>query len=109
MKKLLIIVMFITFCLVLIAEQPKAPSNVNIAIQDTIVIITWDPVTVDTNNHPITVTGYIVYYNALTNTDYWQILKTGPTSVFVVEPSGKLKCVDMHLLNKRFYIIKAYQ
>ncbi len=45
------------------AAAPKAPENLNIEQMGNDVLLTWDPVIADTDDNPITPTGYQIYYH----------------------------------------------
>ncbi len=60
---------------------PKAPENMNIELLGNDVLLTWDPVTEDTDNNPVSPTGYLIYYHDTPEGEYI-LLGQSPTNSF---------------------------
>jgi hypothetical protein len=81
----------------LISYPPAAPQNFNIGIAGTDVLLSWDPVTLDTAGNPLTPDGYSIY-SSQNGVDFNFLVLTGDTQFTDVGAAA-----NSHL----FYYVKA--
>ncbi len=85
-------------------NPPKNPQNVQITTSGNDAIISWDNVTEDIFNNPITPNGYIVLYNesaSTDNDDYYFLHYVSSDSVFTHQNVGYFR-------DQMYYRVEAY-
>ncbi|MDD3284223.1 MAG: PKD domain-containing protein [Patescibacteria group bacterium] len=52
---------------------PAPPENLTITISGRNAILNWEPVTTTIFNNPITITGYVIYFSEIPDTNFWYL------------------------------------